>query len=120
MKEKENGRPYDADLSIAPPARQNRWITGFRAILAIPAHIVAYFLGILLGIMWIIAWIVGIFAGRIPEGMRNLIAWIIRFHQQTYGYGMILTDRYPSFSTDPHALAARRRGATPTAPPVAG
>jgi Domain of unknown function (DUF4389) len=96
-------RPYDADLSIAPPARQNRWITGFRAILAIPAHIVAYFLGILLGILWIIAWIVGIFAGRIPQGMRDLIAWIIRFNQQTYGYVMILTDRYPSFSTDPHA-----------------
>ena len=32
-------RPYDADLSIAPPAPQNRWITGFRVILVDPgAH----------------------------------------------------------------------------------
>lgn len=96
-------RPYDADLSVAPPAPQNRWITGFRPILAIPALIVLYVLGILLSVMWLIAWVVGIFAGAIPLGMRNLIAWIIRFNQQTGGYLMLLTDRYPSFGTDPAA-----------------
>lgn len=96
-------RPYDTDLSIAPPAHQNRWITGFRGILSIPAHIVAYVLSILLGILWIIGWIVGIVMGEIPEGLRNLIAWIIRFTMQTYAYVMLLTDRYPSFTGDPHA-----------------
>jgi hypothetical protein len=96
-------RPYDADLSIAPPARQNRWITFFRGILSIPAHIVAYFLGLLLAVLWVIAWVVGMITGAIPEGMRNLIAWIIRFSQQTYGYVMLLTDRYPNFGIDPHS-----------------
>jgi Domain of unknown function (DUF4389) len=96
-------RPYDADLTIAPPARQNRWVTGFRLILAIPAIIVAYFIGILLSVLWIVAWVVGIVMGAIPLGLRDLIAWIIRFTQQTYGYVMLLTDRYPSFSTDPRA-----------------
>src|SRR5215210_6238965 len=50
-------QPYDVDLEIAPPARQNRWITAFRGILAIPAHIVAYVLSILLGVLWIVAWV---------------------------------------------------------------
>jgi Domain of unknown function (DUF4389) len=96
-------RPYDADLTIAPPARQNRWITGFRLILAIPALIVLYVLGILQSVLWLIAWVVGIFMGAIPLGMRNLIAWIIRFTQQTSGYLMLLMDRYPSFSTETQA-----------------
>src|SRR6266568_6283186 len=29
--------PYAVDVEIAPPARQNRWVTGFRAILFVPA-----------------------------------------------------------------------------------
>jgi Domain of unknown function (DUF4389) len=96
-------RPYGADLSIAPPAPQNRWITGFRLIVAIPALIVAYVIGILLAFMWLVAWVVGIVMGAIPLGMRNLIAWCVRFIQQTNGYLMLLTDRYPDFSTDPSA-----------------
>lgn len=96
-------RPYDADLAIAPPAPQNRWITGFRAILAIPAVIVLYVIGILLSIVWLIAWIVGIFLGRIPLGLRDLTAWCVRFTQQTTAYVLLLTDRYPSFSTDTRA-----------------
>jgi hypothetical protein len=96
-------REYDADLSIAPPAHQNRWVTGFRLILAIPALIVVYFIGILLFFLWIVAWVVGIVMGATPLGLRDLIAWIIRFSQQTNGYLMLLTDRYPSFSTNPRA-----------------
>ena len=40
-------RPYPSDLEVNPPAPQNRWITGFPAILAIPAVIVAEVLGYL-------------------------------------------------------------------------
>jgi hypothetical protein len=96
-------QPYDADLTIAPPAPQNRLVTFFRFFLAIPAAIVLYVISLLLSVLWIIAWIVGIFTGGIPLGMRNLIAWIIRFTQQTYAYLMLLTDRYPSFTSDPSA-----------------
>ena len=41
------GEPgYPVDVEIAPPARQNRWVTGFRLILAVPAFVIA---GLLLG-----------------------------------------------------------------------
>ena len=36
-----------------------------------------------------------------PLGLRNLTAWIVRFGAQTNGYIALLTDRYPSFSTEP-------------------
>jgi hypothetical protein len=94
-------RPYDADLTIAPPQPQNRWITGFRLILGIPALVVAYVLGYLVQVLSIIAWFVCLFTGAMPLGLRNLMAWIVRFGAQTHGYMALLTDRYPNFSTDP-------------------
>ncbi|MBY0397195.1 MAG: DUF4389 domain-containing protein [Thermoleophilia bacterium] len=94
-------RPYPADLVIAPPAPQNRWITAFRLILAIPALVVAQVLGYLLQILAVIGWFACLFLGRMPLGLRNLNAWIIRFTMQTHGYLGLLTDRYPSFSPDP-------------------
>ena len=93
-------RAYPSDLEVDPPAPQNRWITGFRAILAIPAVIVAEVLGYLVTVVAIIAWFACLFTGEMPLGMRNLTAWIVRFTMQTHGYVGLLTDRYPSFSTD--------------------
>ena len=94
-------RPYPADLAIAPPAPQNRWKTGFRILLAIPALIVAQVLGYLVQILAIISWFACLFTGAMPLGLRNLAAWIVRFTAQTHGYVLLLTDRYPEFSPDP-------------------
>ena len=94
-------RAYAADLEIDPPAPQNRWITGFRIILAIPAVIVADVLGYLMWVVAIIAWFACLFTGAMPLGLRNLTAWIVRFTAQTHAYLALLTDRYPSFSTEP-------------------
>lgn len=93
-------RPYDADLEIAPPAPQNRWKTGFRLILLIPAQIVAGVLGYLTYIIAVISWFACLFTGSMPVGLRNLTAWIVRFVQQTNAFAYLLTDRYPSFSLD--------------------
>jgi Domain of unknown function (DUF4389) len=96
-------QPYDADLHIAPPAPQNRWITGFRAILAIPALIVATVLWYVVEVVAIISWFACLFIGAMPLGLRNLSAWILRFVQQTHAYTLLLTDRYPNFGTETDA-----------------
>lgn len=93
-------QPYAADLVVAPPAPQNRWKTGFRLILAIPAVIVTGVLRYLLAVIALIAWFACLFTGAMPLGLRNITAWIVRFTQQTNAYVSLLTDRYPSFSTD--------------------
>lgn len=94
---------YPTDITIAGPTDQNRWITGFRLILGIPALIVAGVLSYVAQVLAFFAWIVCLFAGAMPEGFRDILGWVLRFEQQTNGYMWILTDRYPSFSTDPEA-----------------
>jgi hypothetical protein len=93
-------QPYGADLEVDPPAPQNRWITAFRIILAIPATLVSSVLSYLMYVIAIISWFACLFTGAMPLGLRNLTAWIVRFNAQTHGYLALLTDRYPSFSTD--------------------
>ncbi len=92
--------PYDADLSIAPPAPQNRLTVAFRIILAIPVLIVSSIIGYLIEIVGIISWVACLFTGAMPLGLRNLTAWTIRFTAQTHAYMGLLTDRYPNFGTE--------------------
>ena len=39
-----------------------------------------------------------LFLGRMPEGMRNLILFTLRYHLQTAAYYSLLTSRYPSLN----------------------
>lgn len=92
------GRPYAIDLVVAPPARQNRWVTGFRIFLAIPALILANVLSQVMEVIAFLGWFVCLALGRMPQGMRDLGAYCLRYQQQTYGYVLLLTQRYPSLS----------------------
>lgn len=89
---------YPVTLEIAPPAEQGRLGVFFRFLLVIPAAVVSYALNYLTEVLVLFAWFVALFTGAIPEGMRNLIAFTIRYHAQTQGYQMLLTNRYPSFN----------------------
>jgi uncharacterized protein DUF4389 len=86
---------YPVDLQIAPPARQNRWKTGFRLILAIPGLIVAGALGNAFSLVALFGWFVGLILGRMPRGLRNLGVFALRYHAQVAAYVWLLTDRYP-------------------------
>jgi hypothetical protein len=97
-----SGNPgYSIDLAVDPPERQNRWVTGFRLILAIPALIVAGVLGQVMQIIGFLGWFVCLALGRMPKGMRDLSAYCLRYSQQTYSYSFLLTSRYPSFAGSP-------------------
>jgi len=91
--------PYPIDIEIAPPERQNRWVTGFRLILAIPALILANVLSQVMEVIAFLGWFVCLAIGRMPRGMRDLAAFCLRFQQQTYGYVLLLTQRYPSLGS---------------------
>ena len=90
---------YPTDLTVGPSVHQNRWITGFRMILIIPAAIVASLLWLAGELVAIFAWFAILFTGRIPMGTQYLLGWIVRFNAQVNGYAWIVTDRYPDFST---------------------
>lgn len=98
-------RIYPVDLEIAGPDRQNRWITGFRFILAVPALFFSVGFAVVLAVVAFYLWIVALVLGRVPLGLRNLGLYALRYTDQANGYIYFLTDRYPytgPIATDTH------------------
>ena len=79
-------------------ARQNRWKTGFRAFLAIPAVVVNSALGSALFVAAVLTWFVALARGSAPWGLRNLSAYALRYSAQLNAYLLLLTDAYPHAS----------------------
>jgi hypothetical protein len=114
------GRPgYPVDVEIDPPTAQNRWITGFRVFLAIPAILLADTLigfgtsaaggstttsGGVAGTVAFLGWFACLFRARMPQGLRDLAAYAIGYSAQVTGYLFLLTDRYPN--SDPAVYEA--------------
>jgi len=96
-----SGRPgtYPVDLELDPPAPQHRLVTLFRIILVIPAYVFAAVLGTVAQVLAFVGWFVCLALGRMPKGMRDLIAYCIRYQAQTYAYLFLLTSRYPSLAS---------------------
>ena len=122
---------YPIDLQVDPPTRQNRWKTGFRLVLAIPALLVGFaFAGLggsfglrgslgasgavapsgVFAIVGFLAWFACLARGRMPRGFRDVVAYGLRYVAQVDGYLFLLTDRYP------HAAPGETPVAEPPAP----
>ncbi|MGH3131004.1 MAG: DUF4389 domain-containing protein [Gaiellaceae bacterium] len=106
---------YPIDLAIPAPGRQNRWITGFRLLLAIPAFVVAGALDGALFVVAVLGWFAALATGRMPTGLRNLGALVLRYSAQTEGYLFLLTDRYPFSSPAEPRVAPPEPPAEPAA-----
>jgi Domain of unknown function (DUF4389) len=90
---------YPLDLALpSEPLRQNRWKTLFRAFLAIPAWIVSFGLLVALFIASFFTWFVALIRGSAPWGLRNLMAYSLRYLAQVNAYLYLLTDAYPHAS----------------------
>jgi 2-(1,2-epoxy-1,2-dihydrophenyl)acetyl-CoA isomerase len=89
---------YPIDLAIAPPAPQPRWTTLLRIVLAVPAAVLAYVLGAVAAALAVFGWFVALALGRMPRGLRDLLAYILRYQAQTSAYLLLLTSRYPALA----------------------
>jgi Domain of unknown function (DUF4389) len=108
---------YPVTLEIDPPERQNRWKTLFRLPLAIPALLIGaallaggtrasgYSVGLALSLAFLLWW-VGLFLGRAPRGLRDLVAYCVGYSAQLAAYLFLVTDRYP-YSGPNHFVTAR-------------
>jgi hypothetical protein len=110
---------YPVDLEIAPRERQNRWKTLFRIFLAVPAFVLSSGLWFVLSLVAFFGWFVGVFLARMPEGLRNLGAYCLRYVQQTYGYVYLLTDSY-AFAGPTEYVESEREGQPEALPPWPG
>jgi hypothetical protein len=91
---------YPVDLEIEPPQPQPRLKTLFRVFLALPALIAGAAFSTVMLVAGIGAWWAGLVVGRIPEGLKGLLAWAIRYQAQLYGYLLLVTGRYPYTGPD--------------------
>ena len=91
--------PVDLDLPAAEP--QRRLVTLFRLPLAIPALIISGGLDGALFAAGILGWFAALFTGRMPDGMRNLGAYALRYSGQANAYLYLLTERYPDSGPRP-------------------
>jgi hypothetical protein len=88
-------RDYPLQIEFDSPERQNRWVTGFRLLLAIPALLVSSALSGVLLFVGLFGWFVSLALGRMPAGLRNLGAYSIRYTAQVDAYLFLVTGRYP-------------------------
>jgi hypothetical protein len=95
---------YPIDITIDPFERQNRWKTGFRLMLAIPALFMASAVAGVLYIVAILGWFAALVKGEMPAGFQRAGAYAIAYSAQTNAYIFVLTDRYPHAS--PQAVFA--------------
>jgi hypothetical protein len=96
-----NGTPgYPIDVELAPAAKQSRLTIFFRLLLVIPAYIVLYVLGLVANLVMFLAWFYALFAGKLNVGLRDVLAYWLRYNAQTIGYICLLTQRYPSFADE--------------------
>jgi hypothetical protein len=90
---------YPLDLALPEePQRQNRWKTAFRGFLGIPGWVIAAVLLYTSFVAAFFTWFVALFRGVAPWGLRNLIAYALRYQAQLNAYLYLVTDRYPHTS----------------------
>lgn len=97
------GKPgsYPVDLEIGPNEPQRRLVTLFRPFLVLPALLVSTGVGAALWTVGTLGWFVAVFRGQMPDGMRNLGAYTLRYSGQMYAYLYLVTDRYPDSGPRP-------------------
>jgi hypothetical protein len=93
-------RAYAIDVAFDPPARQRRAAVVFRLVLAVPALVFDSVLEVALLALAVVAWFAALALGRIPDGVRELGAYFLRYDTQTLAYVLLLTPAYPSLSSE--------------------
>jgi hypothetical protein len=101
---------YPVRLLVPEPQRLNRAAVFFRAILTIPAWIVAELVAYGAGVVLFVAWLITLIAGRMPVALHQALTAVLRYQTRLYGYLWMLTPAYP----------AGVFGDAPGAPPAVG
>jgi hypothetical protein len=90
---------YAVDLAVDPPGPQARWKTLLRIVLVIPAYVLMTVLQYVLAAVALLGAVYALVLGRYPRGFRDLSAYSLRYTAQTWGYLLLLTDRYPTLAS---------------------
>jgi Domain of unknown function (DUF4389) len=100
----------DADYPVrlfTKQTRLNRLAVLFRVILLIPVVLLGALAGFGILLVSIVAWLITLIAGRMPAGLHQAFAAVIRFTARLGGYVYLVTPEYPGglFGDTPSAAA---------------
>jgi Domain of unknown function (DUF4389) len=91
----------NAHLELPYPDVQrdlNRWLPLVKWLLAIPHFILLFFLYVGVFFAAIAAWFAILFTGRLPRGLFDYMAGVLRWSNRVTAYAIVLTtDEYPPF-----------------------
>ena len=90
--------PFAIEVPDCP--RQPRLITLLRAVLAIPALLLASAFRIVLSLSAVAAWFAGLVFGRTTAGLQELGTFCLRYELETVAYVLLLTSRYPRLAPE--------------------
>jgi hypothetical protein len=82
-------------IAVPDRPRQPRLITLVRAVLAVPALILASVLRVVLAVAAVGAWFTALALGRTTAGLQELGTFCLRYELETQAYLLLLTARYP-------------------------
>lgn len=88
---------YPAVLTVRTPERVNNWRPLIQWLLALPHLVVSWALSYLSGAVAVVSWFAIVFTGRLPEGLANVQAMVIRYSTRASLYAGFLHDSYPPF-----------------------
>ena len=91
-------------LVVTDDLNRSRLTVFFRLVLVIPHLVVLWAWSILAGVVVFIAWIVGIFTGRVPDGLHNLLAGFVRYATRVNAYILLLANPWPTFGRAPYPV----------------
>jgi uncharacterized protein DUF4389 len=96
------------DVAIDEPERRSRLSALARLPLAIPALLIAYFLGLFALMMAFAAWWVILVTGRLPHSMFEVMELPHRYQARVSAYAWLLVDDYPWFQEEGGSAPAGR------------
>ena len=94
-------RRYPRLRGVVPPLvevereRHARWSILARPLLVLPSLVLSSALGGVLLAATVAAWVVALALGRVPEGLRELVRFCIRYHAETLAFLGLLTPCAP-------------------------
>jgi len=94
------GAGYPVTVTYAAPMEIARWRALVHLFMAIPHFIILYALGLFSGILTFISFFMVLFTTRVPDGIQDLQAMVMRYSNRVVAFIALLTETYPPFEFD--------------------
>ena len=101
---------YPASVDVRTPERLARWRPLVQWVLAIPHLFIASALQYVAELVAIVSWFIILFTGKLPVGLANFQAMVLRYSTRAGAYAGFLFEEYPPFD---YTMSAAEPGGTP-------